>query len=56
MHRMQDDPKPAASTPLPMTEEAARQLALWEQLHRELLDLHAKLEYTRLMLKIGVVR
>lgn len=51
-----EDKSTPASAPMPMNAEAARQLALWEQLHRELQDLHAKLEYTRLMLKIGVGR
>lgn len=40
------------SNPLPQTQAAAAQLARWEELRDQLQELHAKLEYLRLMLKL----
>jgi hypothetical protein len=44
------------STPLPRTDAAAQQLARWQELRTQLQELHAKLEYLRLMLRMEDAR
>lgn len=51
MQRM-DKPTPSPSDPQALVNAMATQVAQWQELQVQLQELHAKLEYARLMLKI----
>jgi hypothetical protein len=52
MNRM-DTPPPNRPVPLTATDPSAAQMLAWLRLRQEMLELHARLEYVKLMLKIG---
>jgi hypothetical protein len=45
-------PTPQREVP-PLTQRAAEQLKTWEELREQMQNLHAELEYLRLMLKLN---
>ena len=49
-------PSPRPSAPTPRTEVDDQQIRRWLALRRELVELHARIEYLRLMLSLGVGR
>jgi hypothetical protein len=54
-----DTPAPGASNPNPAAPsglQAESQIRAWLRLRRELSELHAQLEYLRLMVSLGVRR
>ena len=49
-------PTPRPATPTPRTPIDDRQMRRWLKLRRELAELHARLEYLKLMANLGVHR
>lgn len=47
-------PTPSSSTPFTPTPVSDAQIRSWLQLRRELAELHARLEYVKLMVSVGV--
>ncbi len=47
-------PTPRPSAPTPRTEVDDQQIRRWLALRHELAELHARIEYLRLMLSLGV--
>jgi DNA-binding ferritin-like protein len=47
-----DEPSPPPPDPQALVNALAQQLAQWQALQTQLQELHARLEYARLMLKI----
>lgn len=52
MNRM-NTPPPNRPVPFTATDPSAAQMLAWLRLRQEMLELHARLEYVKLMLKIG---
>jgi hypothetical protein len=48
-----DPPRPPAPTPSPLTEELQARLRSLLILRQQMLELHARLEYLRLMLRVS---
>ena len=46
-------PPPNRPVPFTATDPSAAQMLAWLRLRQEMLELHARLEYVKLMLKIG---
>jgi len=49
-------PTPRPAAPTPRTDIDDRQMLRWLKLRRELAELHARLEYLKLMANLGVPR
>ena len=48
-----DTPPPNRPAPFTAADPSAAQMLAWLRLRQEMLELHARLEYVKLMLKIG---
>ncbi len=49
-------PTPPPPEPLPRIDASIAKLRAWQELQQQMEDLHARLQYLRLLLKLGVGR